>query len=245
MAQLVRAMVAHLGTRAAAPELYGIHRLVLEVAERRDLPRERAAALMNLADLDVRAGRTRAALARYRAALDAGREAGDAYATGRATESVGAAHLELGDPDRAADWFGRALAQRLARDERADAARLHGRIGGAHARAGRYPEALRSWRSAVTGYRRAGDRVAQARALGELAGVQESAGHAGEALETCRQAVELARLAQDAGLQADLHTRLAEILERTGDPAGARLHRGAAARLRGTEPPTGPTVPAG
>ncbi|EGG48826.1 tetratricopeptide repeat protein [Streptomyces griseoaurantiacus] len=236
MSQLVRAMVAHLGTRAAAPDLYGIHLLVLEVAERRALPRERAAALMNLADLDVRAGRTREALTRYRAALDAGREAGDAYATGRATESVGAAHLALGDPDRAADWFGRALAQRLARDERADAARLHGRIGGAHARAGRYAEALRSWRSAVTGYRRCGDLVAQARALGELAGVQEAAGHPDEALDTCQEAVELARRAEEEGLQAELHTRLAEALERTGDPAGARLHRGAAARLREAGP---------
>ncbi|MGX1514802.1 hypothetical protein RKD44_006090 [Streptomyces collinus] len=38
MSQLVRAMVAHFGTRAAAPDLYGIHRLVLDVAERRELP---------------------------------------------------------------------------------------------------------------------------------------------------------------------------------------------------------------
>ncbi|EOY46793.1 putative regulatory protein [Streptomyces lividans 1326] len=58
MSQLVRAMVAHFGTRAAAPDLYGIHRLVLDVAERRELPRERAAALLNLADLDARTGRT-------------------------------------------------------------------------------------------------------------------------------------------------------------------------------------------
>lgn len=240
MSQLVRAMVAHLGTQAAAPELYGIHRLVLDVAERRHLPRERAAALLNLADLDARAGRNRDALTRYRAALDAGREAGDPYATGRATESVGAAHLALGDPDRAADWFGRALAQRLARDERADAARLHGRIGGAHARAGRYAEALRSWRSAVTGHRRGGDVVAQARALGELAGVQEAAGRADEALQTYQEAVELARRAEDGRLQSALHTRLAEALERTGDPAGARLHRGAAERLRAAEPGTAP-----
>ncbi|WP_030381199.1 MULTISPECIES: tetratricopeptide repeat protein [unclassified Streptomyces] len=240
MSQLVRAMVAHLGTQAAAPELYGIHLLVLDVAERRHLPRERAAALLNLADLDARAGRARDALARYRAALDAGREAGDPYATGRATESVGAAHLALGDPDRAADWFGRALAQRLARDERADAARLHGRIGGAHARAGRYAEALRSWRSAVTGHRRGGDVVAQARAMGELAGVQEAAGRADEALQTYQEAVELARRAEDGRLQSALHTRLAEALERTGDPAGARLHRGAAERLREAEPGTAP-----
>lgn len=38
MAALVRALVVHFGTRAAAPELYGIHRLVLDVAERRGLP---------------------------------------------------------------------------------------------------------------------------------------------------------------------------------------------------------------
>ncbi|MGP2441973.1 tetratricopeptide repeat protein, partial [Streptomyces sp. JW3] len=147
MSQLVRAMVAHLGTQAAAPDLYGIHRLVLDVAVRRELPRERAAALLNLADLDARTGRTAEALVRYRAALDAGREANDPYATGRAMESVGGAHLELGDYDRAADWFGRALAQRLARDERADAARLYGRIGAAHTYAGRYGEALRNWRA--------------------------------------------------------------------------------------------------
>ncbi|MDF3150318.1 hypothetical protein PBV88_56560, partial [Streptomyces sp. T21Q-yed] len=75
MSQLVRAMVAHFGTQAAAGDLYGIHRLVLDVAERRNLPREKAAALLNLGDLDARTGRTKAALVSYRAALDAGREA--------------------------------------------------------------------------------------------------------------------------------------------------------------------------
>ncbi|MER6985162.1 hypothetical protein ABT317_51570, partial [Streptomyces carpinensis] len=58
MSQLVRAMVAHLGTQAAAADLYGIHSLVLDVAERQQLPREQAAALLNLADLDARTGRT-------------------------------------------------------------------------------------------------------------------------------------------------------------------------------------------
>ena len=64
-------------------------------------------------------------------------------------ESVGGAHLELGDFDRAADWFGRALVERLARDERADAARLYGRLGAVHTYAGRYGEALRNWRAAA------------------------------------------------------------------------------------------------
>lgn len=236
MAQLVRAVVAHFGTRAAAPDLYGIHRLVLDVAERRELPREKAAALLNLADLDARTGRTAEALVRYRAALDAGREANDPYATGRAMESVGGAHLELGDYDRAADWFGRALAQRLARDERADAARVYGRIATAHTYAGRYGEAVRAWRAAVAGHRKGGDVAAHARALSELARVQEYAGRPEESLRTCQEAVEWARRAEDDRLQAALHLRLADTLDRLGDPVAAGLQRSTAERMLREDP---------
>ncbi|MFE0105359.1 tetratricopeptide repeat protein [Streptomyces sp. NPDC059009] len=235
MAALTRALVAHRGTEAAAPVLYGIHRLVLDVAERRELPREQAAALLNLADLDAQTGRTHEALARYRAALDAGRAANDPYATARAMESVGGAYQELGDWQRAADWFGRALAQRLTRGERVDAARLHGRIGTANTYAGRYGEALRNWSSAVAGHRKAGDVASQARALSEMARVQEYAGRPEESLRTCQEAVEWARQAKDVRLQAALQLRLADTLERLGDPAAARLHRGAAERMLGTE----------
>jgi tetratricopeptide (TPR) repeat protein len=235
MAALVRAMVAHFGTRAAAPELYGIHRLVLDVAERRGLPREEAAALLNLADLDAQTGRTAEALVRYRAALDAGRRANDPYATGRAMESVGGAHQELGDYHRAADWYGRALAQRLARGEHADAARLYGRIAAAHTYAGRYGEAQRNWRAAVAGHRRTGDVAAHARALSELARVQEYAGRPEDSLRTCHEAIECARHAEDSRLRAALQLRLADTLERLGDPAAARLHRGAAQRMLGDE----------
>ncbi|MEU7473298.1 tetratricopeptide repeat protein [Streptomyces sp. NPDC044984] len=235
MSQLARAMVAHFGTRAAASDLYDIHGLVLDVAERRNLPRERAAALLNLGDLDARTGRTADALGRYRAALDAGREANDPYATGRAMESVGGAHLELGDYDRAADWFGRALAERLARGEHEDAARLYGRIGAAHTYAGRYGEALRNWRAAVAGHRRHGDVAAQARALSELARVQEYAGRLDESLRTCQEAVDWACRAEDTRLQAALHLRLADSFERLGDPASAALHRGTAERMLAEE----------
>ncbi|MFF4033287.1 tetratricopeptide repeat protein [Streptomyces sviceus] len=235
MSQLVRAMVAHFGMKAAAPDLYVIHGLVLDVAERRALPREKAAALLNLADLDAQTGRTREALTRYRAALDAGREANDPYATCRAMESVGGAHLELGDYDRAADWFGRALAQRLARGERAEAARLYGRIAAAHTCAGHYGEAVRNWRAALAGHRKEGDVAAHARALSELARVQEYAGHPEESLRTCQEAVECARRAEDVRLLAALQLRLADTLDRLGDPAAAQLHRGAAERLLGDE----------
>lgn len=237
MSQLVRALAAHVGTQAAAADLYGVHSLVLDVAERRGLPREKAAALLNLGDLDAQTGRTREALARYRAALDAGREANDPYATGRAMESVGGAHQELGDHDRAADWFGRALAERLARGEVPEAARLYGRIATAHTYAGRYGEALRNWRAALAGYRRSGDIAASARALSEIARVQEYAGRPEESLRTCQEAVEWARRAEDARLQAAVQLRLADTLDRLGDPAAARLHRAAAERMLAEERP--------
>ncbi|MER5554333.1 tetratricopeptide repeat protein [Streptomyces sp. NPDC002793] len=235
VAALVRALAVHRGAEDAAPVLYGLHGLVLDVAERRDLPREKAAALLNLADLDARTGRTREALARYRAALDAGRAANDLYATGRAMESAGGAYAELGDFDRASDWYGRALAQRLTQGERADEARLYGRLGAVHTYAGRYGEALRNWRAAAAGHRRLGDLPAQARALSEAARVQEYAGRPQESLHTCREAVDLARRAGDARLQAALELRLADTMDRLGDPAAARLHRAAADRLLGEE----------
>ncbi|MFI6286168.1 tetratricopeptide repeat protein [Streptomyces sp. NPDC051018] len=235
VAALVRALAAHRGTEAAAPELYGLHRLVLGVAERRGLHREAAAALLNLADLDAGTGRNEEALARYRAALDAGRAANDPYATSRAMESVGGAYQELGDWQRAADWYGRALAQRQTRGERADEARLYGRLGTAHTYAGRYGEALRCWRASVAGYRRVGDLPSQARALSEAARVQEYAGRPQESLATCQDAVEWARQAGDVRLQAALLLRLADTLDRLGDPAAARLHREGSDRLLASE----------
>ncbi|MGW5849490.1 tetratricopeptide repeat protein [Streptomyces sp. NPDC055254] len=236
VAALVRALAEHRGTAGAAPELYGLHRLVLDVAERRNLHREQAAALLNLADLDAETGRTQEALERYRAALDAGRAANDPYATGRAMESVGGAYQELTDWHRASDWFGRALSQALARGERADEARLYGRLGNVHTYAGRYGDALRSWRAAAAGYRRLADVPGQAKALSEMARVQEYAGRPEESLHTCREAVELARKAGDQRLQAALQVRLADTLDRLGDPAAARLHRSAADRLLGDDP---------
>ncbi|RPK74244.1 Regulatory protein AfsR [Streptomyces sp. ADI97-07] len=233
VAALVRALAVHRGTEEAAPELYGLHALVLDVAERRDLHREKAAALLNLADLDARTGRTQEALTRYRAALDAGRAANDLYATGRAMESVGGAYAELGDFNRASDWYGRALAQRLTQGERADEARLYGRLGAVHSYAGRYGEALRNWRAAAAGHRRLGDLPAQARATSEAARVQEYAGRPQESLHTCREAVDLARRAGDVRLQGALELRLADTLDRLGDPAAAGLHRAAADRLLG------------
>ncbi|MCC3768052.1 tetratricopeptide repeat protein [Streptomyces sp. UNOC14_S4] len=222
---LTRALTAHLGAEEAGPELYGLHQLVLDVARRRVMPLEKAAALLNLGDLDARAGRTREALSRYREALDAAREAADPYATSRSLESIAAAHHELGDWERAADWYRRALELRLTRGELADEARVYGRLGAVHAYAGEWTEALRDWRAAAAAYRRLRDMAGQARALGEIARAQEHVGRPQDALRSCQEAVEAARRAGDARLEAAVRLRLADALEHLGEPAAAHAQR--------------------
>ncbi|WP_420894536.1 tetratricopeptide repeat protein [Streptomyces cinnamoneus] len=230
---LTRALTAHLGPEAAAPDLYGLHQLVLDVARRCEMPLEKAAALLNLGDLDARGGRTPEALERYRQALQSAREAGDPYATSRALESIGAAHQELGDWQRAADWYRRSLELRLTRGELADEARLYGRLGAVHGYAGQWSEALRDWRAAAAAHRRLRDQAGQARALGEAARVLEQAGRSREALRTGLEAMECARRAGDGRLEAAARLRLADTLDRLGDGAAAEAHRRAAHELLG------------
>lgn len=236
VAALSRALAAHRGEADAAPEQYRLHELVLGVAERRGLVWEKAAALLNLGDLDLRADRPREALGRYREALAAARRARDPQPVGRALESVGAAYQELRDWGRAADWFGRALSLRQTRGELADEARLRARLGAVHTYAGAWGWALREWRGSAAAHRRLGDVAGQARALGEVARVQQYAGYPREALRTCTRAMEAARVSGDTALRAAVQLRLADLVDGAGDPEAAALHRAAAGRLAGQVP---------
>ncbi|UNZ20121.1 tetratricopeptide repeat protein [Streptomyces sp. 891-h] len=243
---LARAFDAHCEPEDAEAELYRLHELVLRVAERNRAHRERAAALLNLAALDARTGRLEQALVRYRTALDAARQADDERAAGRALESLGGCYAELGDWDRAADWYGRALALRLTRQERADreaTARLHGRIGAVHTQAERWEEALRAWRASAAAFRRLPDPGAHARALAEAARVQEYAGRPRDALRTVGQALEVSRGAGDARLEAALELRAADASAGAGHLRAAQRHRAAATRLLGPTAWAGETDP--
>jgi tetratricopeptide (TPR) repeat protein len=230
-AALTRALAADPGAAGTGEERARLHALVLDVAVRRGLHREQAAALLSLGDLDADEGRPLDALDRYRAALTAAREGFDGGAEGHALEAIAGTYLALDDPQRACDWYGRALALRQTRGDLAHIARLHARLGALHTYAGNYGPALREWRAAATAHRRLGDLPGQARALGELARTQEYAGHPEDALRTGRDALQWARRAGDQELEAAVLLRMADTLERLGDPAGARLQRTAAHRL--------------
>jgi tetratricopeptide (TPR) repeat protein len=235
IAALGRALIAHRGAEQAAPELYRLHELVLRVAERQGLPREKATALLGLGDLDAAAGRHTEALDRYRAALEAGRGQRDnpenPAAVGRALESLGDTYTELGDWQRAADWYGRALSHCLAREDPAGAARLHGRLGTVLGRAGHRPEALRAWRSAAAAHRRLGDAAAHAGALAEAARTQLDARSPREALRTGQEALRQAERAGEPRLRAEMRLLLADCAERLGQATAAAAHRSAAERL--------------
>ncbi|HEX5568905.1 MAG TPA: tetratricopeptide repeat protein [Streptomyces sp.] len=224
---LARALHAHRAPEEADPELYRLYELLLPVTERQGLYGERAAALLDLGDLDAGAGRPDRALTRYRAALEAARADGE-RGTGtavRALESLGDTYAELGDRQRAADWYGRALALCQTRGDLESEARLHGRIGSEHFRDGRWEEALRARRAAAAVLRRLRDERAYARALGEVARTQEYAGRPADALRTWREAVRWARRSGDARLLVALGTELADVCERMGETSEARSQR--------------------
>ncbi|RMI39207.1 ATP-binding protein [Streptomyces triticirhizae] len=246
VAALTRALIAHRGADDAAPELYRLHELVLGVAQRQGLTREHAAALLNLGDLDARTGRLAEALARYRAALEVARAEGDAadpLAVGRTLESIGGTYAELNDWQRAADWYGRAVALAQTRDDLAAEARLQGRIGAVLSYDGQLEEALRAWRAAASAHRRSGDAHAYARSLTEAARVLEYAGQYEESERTGREALRLAAGTGDQRLQAALRLRLADAADRLGRAETAAVHRAVAEQLladtRPAEPPRG------
>lgn len=246
---LSRALEAHHPPERTAPDIYRLHELVLRVAERRDLQRERTAALLNLADQDAHCGRLALAVTRYRDALDAARAGADNPGAARALESLGGAYAELGDWARATDWYARALALRQTDGDLPAAARLHARIGGARLHEGHWGEALREWRAAAAAHRRLRDPLGHARALSEVARVQEYAGRPHESLRTTQEALAVARRTEDTGLQAALRLRLADACDRADEPDEAQRHREVAADLLapargGAAPAAGdPTVP--
>ncbi|MER7583508.1 tetratricopeptide repeat protein [Kitasatospora sp. NPDC097691] len=161
-------------TGAPAPaDLYRLHELVLTVAERNGRPRRASAALLNLGDLQVAAGRWEQAAAHYRAALEHARKADDEPLCARALEGAAGCHRALGDAVRAADWYGRALGLRQSLGDHAAEARLLARVAEAHTAQRRFDEADREYRAALAVLRRLGDERAREAVGAALADLRE------------------------------------------------------------------------
>ncbi|MGA5823468.1 AAA family ATPase [Kitasatospora sp. NPDC094028] len=164
-------------TGAAAPaDLYRLHELVLTVAERNGRPRRASAALLNLGDLQVAAGRWEQAAGHYRAALEHARAVGDEPLCARALEGAAGCHRALGDAVRAADWYGRALGLRQSLGDQAAEARLLARVAEAHTAQRRFEEADREYRAALAVLRRLGDERGREAVGAALADLRERVG---------------------------------------------------------------------
>ncbi|MFG2845325.1 tetratricopeptide repeat protein [Kitasatospora sp. NPDC048296] len=170
--RLVTALLRSLPLTGAAPaDLYRLHELVRTVAERNGRPRRASAALLNLGDLQVAAGRWEQAAVHYRAALEHARTVADEPLCARALEGAAGCHRALGDAVRAADWYGRALGLRQSLGDHAAEARLLARVAEAHTAQRRFEEADREYRAALAVLRRIGDergREAVGAALADL-----------------------------------------------------------------------------
>jgi tetratricopeptide (TPR) repeat protein len=212
--------------------LYELHALALELAHRGGWHHREVTALLDLGDLYAAADQHRQALDYYRAALKPGRGVADGAAIGRALEAVAGAYRELGDLERTADWYGRALALRRSRGELVEQARLLSQIGMVHTDLQLWAEAPRGYRAAAAIHRRLGDEEARARVLLETASVYELAGEVEESLRMCREALVHVRRLGDRSLEVVALTRMADTLERAGDRDGARLQRDQATGLR-------------
>ncbi|MGW3044422.1 AAA family ATPase [Kitasatospora sp. NPDC001159] len=176
--RLVTALLRSLPlTGVAAPaDLYRLHELVLTVAERNGRPRRASAALLNLGDLQVAAGRWEQAAAHYRAALEHARTAADEPLCARALEGAAGCHRALGDAVRAADWYGRALGLRQSLGDHAAEARLLARVAEAHTAQRRFEEADREYRAALAVLRRIGDERGREAVGAALADLRERVG---------------------------------------------------------------------
>ena len=246
---LVRALPLWAGApEPVAADLYSLHTTVLELAVRGVLPRQQAAALVNLGDLHAAAGQHDRALERYRAALGPARTADDQTAVGRILEAAAGAYRASGDLVRAADWYGRALALRRKRGEQGDELRLLGRLAATHTAQGKLSDALKEYRAAAALHRRLGDEVAAVGAMLGAARVQELAGNGEQALRSRSEALEAARRVADPVAarrsQVQVLLRTAEALERAGDFGGARVQREQAAALAAVPAPAPGPAPA-
>jgi tetratricopeptide (TPR) repeat protein len=150
-------------------------------------------------------------------ALTAARAAGDAAGEAKMLGRLGLAVMDLGQPERAQDYYGQALAiwERLG-----DANRIAGglrRLGFAAAAGDRPADAIELFARALDGYTRLGATRQAALTLSDLGDMLARAGRLAEAIARLTEAGDLLATAVDPYNQARTLYRLGVVHERAGD----------------------------
>jgi tetratricopeptide (TPR) repeat protein len=150
-------------------------------------------------------------------ALTAARAAGDAAGEAKMLNRLGLAVMDLGQPERAQDYYGQALAiwERLG-----DANRIAGglrRLGLAAAAGDRPADAIELFARALDGYTRLGATRQAALTLSDLGDMLARAGRLAEAIARLTEAGDLLATEVDPYNQARTLYRLGEVHEQAGD----------------------------
>lgn len=194
-----------------------------------------ASAYNNVGKVFYGYGDTQAALENYSAALalhrekktaegNGGNARGNATGEANALNNIGMTYAEMGDTDRALDYFNQSLAlyQSLA-DRRGQANSLDS-LGYAHYLLGSYDEALSRYEQALALYVQLGDRQRESYVLTHIGMLHAARGDSAAALSRYEQAK---RIQQDGGMKLGLAVTLDKI-------ANARAAAGDAARAADT-----------
>jgi tetratricopeptide (TPR) repeat protein len=151
----------------------------------------------------------------------------DRSGQGHALTNLGAAQVQLGRFEPAAEHFRQALTLHRRVGDGTGQARVLTNLGIIEARLGRYGPAADHHERALSLYRRLGDRTGEARALGNLGFVEGRLGRYGTAADRYEQALTLCRLTGDRTGEASALGNLGDVEVRLGryGPASTHIQR--------------------
>jgi len=204
--RLADALRGYLHRRMHLVEWHAVAQAALRAADVDGDPRERAAARLGAATLELVSGRYPQALDDGRSALDLATQAGWADGQSVAWNAVGIAYAELGQLDHSADCYTRALAIDRATGCLTNQAIRLGNLGSVELQRGRLEAAARHHAEALALHRRIGSVDGEALFLDQLGVALHVLGHLDEALVVL----------------TDAHAQFTALGNRAGEAAAAR-----------------------
>ncbi|HVF67063.1 MAG TPA: CHAT domain-containing protein [Pyrinomonadaceae bacterium] len=194
-----------------------------------------ASAYNNVGTINYRFGDTQAALENYASALalhrekktaegNGGNARGNAEGEANALNNIGTTYAEMGDTDRALDYFNQSLALYQSLGQRRGQADSLDNLGYAHYLLGAYDEALARYEQALALYTQVGDRQGESYVLTHMGMLHAARGDSAAALARYEQAK---KIQQDGGMKLGLAVTLDKI-------ANAQASAGDAARATDT-----------
>ena len=159
----------------------------------------------------------RMAMQKYLASLPLWRTAGARYEEALTQHSIGFVYAQLGENQRALDYFNQALPLMRAVANRAGEAAVLDNIGWVYSALGEKQKALDYYNQALPMWRAVGDRAGEAGTLSNIGFVYDALGEKQKALDYYNQALPLARAVGDRGGEADTLLTIGFVYDALGE----------------------------